>query len=263
MTEVIQKAHSSVAVFDHAEEFARLKNEVLEKRRPMLVFGEEGSGKTRLLKRLASATKSALYVQKCDTPTNLVAGSLEAMRCAGVSKDRLKTSGRSLRSLTNALQRNLDDGDWILVLDNLQSPSLALGHLAKELNYYNRTPIAFAGRSEHMEDIGTFRTFCTDRSSRLELKPWSSALALEFTKQNAHALGLQAANLDEAVRGIAEMSKGYPGPILKMLQMATLPAYRRDGQIKFHVVWLDYRLRGTQHASGNMKPNSQERKDRA
>jgi hypothetical protein len=46
------------------------------------------------------------------------------------------------------------------------------------------------------------------------------------------------------------MSKGYPGPILTMLQMAGQSAYRRNNQIKFHVVWLDYRLRGTraQHA---------------
>ena len=96
-----------------------------------------------------------------------------------------------------------------------------------------------------MEDIGTFRTFCTNRSSRLELKPWTRTIALEFTKQQAARVGLEASNLDEALQGIAEMSKGYPGPILKMLRMAKEPAYQRDGQIKFHVVGLDYRLRGT------------------
>ncbi len=246
------------SLFDRSEEFLRLKDIVLEKRRPMLVHGDEGAGKTRLLQRFAGLSKKILYVPHCDSPTDLLSGIIAAMQAAKVPKTALKMSRSSLLSSRGVVQRVLDADNWILALDHVQGPSVALGHLVKELNYYNRTPVVFAGRSEHMEDIGTFRTFCTDRSSRLELKAWPNIAALEFTRQNANAIGLAAVNLEEALRGIAEMSKGYPGPILKMLRMAKDPAYRHNEQIKFHVVWLDYRLRGTGAISGNMKPHSQQ-----
>lgn len=242
-------------LFQRTEEFSRLKDSVLDKRRPMLVYGAEGSGKTLLLQQLAAASQKALYVPHCESPTDLLCGIISAMERARVAKSQLKISRSSLPSMKGVVQSVLDKGDWILVFDHVQSPSVALGHLAKELNYYNRTPIVFAGRSEHMEDIGSFRAFCTDRSSRLELKPWPHAAALEFTRRHSTEIGLMAENLDEALRGIAEMSKGYPGPILKMLRMAKDPVYRRDNQIKFHVVWLDYRLRGTGATLGQLKPH--------
>lgn len=241
-------------LFNRTEEFARLKEAVLDRKRPMLVYGEEGSGKTLLLQQFLVTSKKALYVPHCDSPTDLLGGIITAMERASVPKSELKMSRASLPSMKGVVQRVLDNDNWILVLDHVQGPSVALGHLVKELNYYNRTPIVFAGRSEHMEDIGSFRTFCTDRSSRLELKPWPLTAALEFTRRHATEIGLSAANLEEALRGIAEMSKGYPGPILTMLRMAKEPAYRHDDQIKFHVVWLDYRLRGTGAISRNVKP---------
>jgi len=241
----LQDSPPFACLFDPEDELVRLRGEVAVSRKSMLVFGEEGAGKTRLLKRFADTAKFALYVSDCNSPTGIIVGLLDAMQKADVSKELLKTSSSGIRNLTGVVQRVLDQDEWILVLDHVRSPSVALGRLVKELNYYNRTPVVFAGRSEHMEDIGTFRTFCTNRSSRLELKPWTRMVALEFAKQQAARVGLEASNLDEALQGIAEMSKGYPGPILKMLRMAKEPAYQRDGQIKFHVVGLDYRLRGT------------------
>lgn len=243
-------------LFERTEELARLREAVFNKHRPMLVYGEEGSGKTLLLQQLAAATKHALYVPHCDSPTDLLAGIIAAMERARIPKSELKMSRSTIPSMKGVVQRVLDKDNWILMLDHVQSPSVALGHLGKELNYYNRTPIVFAGRSVHMEDIGSFRTFCIDRSSRLELTPWPHAAALEFTRRHATEIGLTAANLEESLRGIAEMSNGYPGPILKMLRMAKDPAYRRNDQIKFHVVWLDYRLRGTGAISGNVKPHT-------
>lgn len=244
---------SGLELFERAEELTRLRKDVLERRHSMLVFGEEGAGKTFLLQRLADASGDVLYIPYCKSPTDLLHGIAGAMQVSKIVRKRLSISKVSLRNLKGIVQRALAEHCWILAIDHVQSPSMALAHLAKELNYYGRTPVVFAGRSEHMEDIGNFRTFCTDRASRLELKPWPSSLALEFTRRHAEALSLKADNLEETIHGIAEMSRGYPGPILNMLKMAMLPAYMRDGQIKFHTVWLDYRLRGT-GASGNMKP---------
>lgn len=242
-----------ISLFDRSEEFNNLRRAVVEKRQSLLLFGDEGSGKSCLLQRLASVSKDCLYVPHCVSPTDLLTGIIAAMKRDGTSKTELKVARAGLRQLKGLVQRIIEDRDWILIVDHVQSPSLALTHLIKELNYYGRTPVAFAGRSEHMEDIGNLRTLCVDRSCRLEIKPWSAAVALEFTRRQAASLGLQAFNLEETLKAIAEMSKGYPGPILKMLRMANEPTYQRDGQIKYHVLYLDYRLRGTRVASGDVE----------
>jgi hypothetical protein len=239
------KSSRQVSLFDRSEEFSALKRAVVENRKSMLVFGQEGSGKSSLLRRLASIRKECLYLPHCVSPTDLLTGIISAMGNAGIAKSELKPSRSGIGPMRGIVQRGLKERDWILLLDHVQSPSPALAHLVRELNYYGRTPLAFAGRSQHMEDIGNFRTFCTDRSCRIEMKPWPQAVALEFTRQQAATVGLTASNLEETLKAIADMSRGHPGPILEMLRMAKQPAYQRDGQVKVHVVYLDYRLRGT------------------
>jgi hypothetical protein len=242
--------------FERTEERARLEDLFLAKRKSLLLFGEEGSGKTRILRQLATSSKLALYIPQCESPTKLLTGILTAMKGAGVTPAKMRTSSSSLANMKGIIQRVLSDKDWLLVLDHVQSPSDAQGRLVKELNYYGRTPILFAGRSEHMEDIGSFRSLCIERAARFELKPWPPAVALEFTRLHAEAMGLAAVNLDEALRTFAEMGKGRPGPILAMLRMAVEPRYRHADHIKAHVVGLDYKLRGPSLGSSDMKPHS-------
>jgi hypothetical protein len=114
--------------------------------------------------------------------------------------------------------------------------------MVKEMNYYGRTPVIFASRTPHMEDIGTLQPMCADRTERLELKNFPPAIALEFARREAERTGLWASNLDHTLHLLVEWSEGNPGGILHMIKMAHLPKYRMGDQIKAHVLYLDYRM---------------------
>jgi hypothetical protein len=150
----------------------------------------------------------------------------------------------SVCSLKGVAERELAANSRILIIDHVQSPAASLSSLIKELNYYGRTPIIFAARSPHMEDIGLLRPLCSDKTERLELKNWPEAIALEFARQAAANTKLAASNLDASLEAIVEMSHGNPGAITQMIEMARQPRYRREDQIKFHVIYLDFRMKG-------------------
>jgi len=114
--------------------------------------------------------------------------------------------------------------------------------MIKEINYYGRTPVIFASRTPHMEDIGTLQPMCADRSERVELKNFPSSIALEFAQREAEKTALWASNLEHALHSLVEWSEGNPGSILNMIKMAQLTRYRMGDQIKVHVLYLDYRM---------------------
>lgn len=93
-----------------------------------------------------------------------------------------------------------------------------------------------------MEDIGALQPLYAGRSERLELLNWPQPVALEFARREAERTGLGASNLDAALASLVQSSGGNPGGIAHMVKMALQPQYRVDGQIKFHVLYLDYRM---------------------
>lgn len=231
--------------FSRSAETELLLQGIVEKRKSMLLYGETGVGKTRLLKDLAATQPHVAYARASTSARDLLTSLLEGMHVESKKPGSTAYSkGMSLAGLRGMVQRRLDQHPWILFLDQVQSPSNAISHLAKELNYFDRTPILFAARSEHMEDIGGLRSLCLNRTSRVALKPWPASVALEFTQQQAALVGLDAANLKEALTGIADLSHGYPGRILQMLRMASSEVYRQRGSIKFHVLYVDFTLNG-------------------
>jgi hypothetical protein len=114
--------------------------------------------------------------------------------------------------------------------------------MIKGMNYYGRTPVFFAARTPHMEDIGTLQPMCADRSERTEVRNLPPAISLEFAQREADRTGLWASNLEHALHLLVEWSEGNPGSILYMLKMAQWPRYRTGDQIKVHVLYLDYRM---------------------
>jgi hypothetical protein len=54
---------------------------------------------------------------------------------------------------------------------------------------------------------------------------------------------LNAANQDEAIQKIVHYSKGNPGAILAMLEMAASPKYVTGQHVKLSLLYIDFRLR--------------------
>jgi hypothetical protein len=229
------------AVVDRTGELERLQVQA-QKRKSMLVFGPEGVGKTRLLHSFVKTQPLALYVSQTHSPRELMLALMEALRRVANGNLHLPVSPSSLStsSLKGVIQRTLDLFPFLLVLDHLSGPSRIATGIIKDLNYYGRTPVFFAARTPHMEDIGSLQPMCADRSERVELKNLPSPIAREFAQREAERTGLWASNLEHALHSLVEWGDGNPASILQMVKMAHLPKYRMDDQIKAHVLYLDY-----------------------
>ena len=231
------------AAVERREEMARLQAQA-EERKSLLIFGPEAVGKTRLLRAFVKTQHLALFVPRVESPRQVLLTLVAELNRLDRPRVELPANPESLSSagLKGVVQRALDVHPFSLALDQVSGPSRVVTSLIKDLNYFDRTPVVFAARTPHMEDIGALLPMCARTSERLELKELAPAIASEFARWVARNSSLCAANLDEVLRSVAESSKGNPGAIVQMVKMAHLPRYRAGDQIKSHVLYLDYRM---------------------
>jgi len=227
---------------ERREELDRLRNQA-RIRKSLLVFGPGGVGKSRLLRTFVETQTLALYVGQMRSPRDFALILIQALHSAdGGIKVPGNLSALSTSSLKGILHRALDTRPFLMVLDHLDAPSRVVTGMIKDLHYYGRTPVIFASRSPHMEDIGALRPLCANKSERLELKNLPPQIALEFARREAEKIELRASNLEAILPSLVEWSDGNPGAILNMLEMAQFPQYRADDQIKGHILYVDYRM---------------------
>jgi hypothetical protein len=213
-------------------------------RRSFLVFGPEGVGKSRLLRTFVEKQALALYVEQMRSPRReFVLTLLQALHSAD---HNIRIPGNlaalSTPGMKGIVNRALDTRPFLMVLDHLNAPFRVVTGMIKDLHYYGRTPVIFASRSPHMEDIGALRPLCAGKSERLELKNLPQQIALEFAQREAETMGLWASNLEAILPSLVEWSDRNPGAILHMLKMLQLPQYRAGDQVKSHILYVDYRM---------------------
>ncbi len=224
------------------EEMGRLRNQA-GMRKSLLIHGPEGVGKSRLLRAFAESQPLALYVARMRSPREFLLALFSALHAADEAiKVPANLDALSTSSLKGIAHRALDAHPFLLALDQLDAPSRVLAGMIKDLHYYGRTPVLFAARSPHMEDIGALRALCANQSERLEVKNWPLNVALEFAWREAERSQLQASNLETVLPSLVEWSGGNPGAILHMLKMAELPQYRAGDHIKAQILYVDYRM---------------------
>jgi hypothetical protein len=196
-----------------------------------------------LLRTFVESQPLTLYVERMQSPRQFLLALLHALHAADAGIEvPTKIAALSSSSLKGIVHRALDTQPFLLVLDHLDAPSRVVTGMIKGLHYYGRTPVIFASRSPHMEDIGALRPMCANKSERLELKNWPHQIALEFAHLEAERNQLSAANLEAALQSFVEWSNGNPGAIVHLIKMAQLPQYRAVGQIKAHLLYVDYRM---------------------
>ncbi len=230
------------AYVDREEELERLRNQV-KARKALLVFGPSGVGKSRLLQAFVAQQPLALYVPQLRSPSELLHTLLEALNLADKRiKIPANVNALSSRSLKGVVHRALDTKPFVMVLDHLEGPSRVVTAVIKDLHYFGRTPLIFASRSPHMEDIGTLQPLCALKSERVEVKNWPHNIALEFAQQEAERTNLEATNIGSFLPSIVQWCDGNPGAILDMIRMAHMPRYQVADQIKAHILYVDYRM---------------------
>jgi hypothetical protein len=237
-------------IFDRVHEQQELLGR-FEQRRPLLLHGESGAGKSLLLGLLCREVPETLYCaasgglqQIC---RQVALKSLERSRASlrrklgGEASKRLKSmSSSSLRGIVADI---LTEERLILVLDHFGFASRQVASLLKSW-IASGTPVVVVTRSAHMEEVGYAASLFVERRDRFLLANFDPGTALNFAEWMVEKRRLQAVNLPDFKRRIVEMSRGNPGMIAKLVELAARPEYRSGDHIKVTPLYLDLKLHG-------------------
>lgn len=233
------------SVFGREEEMNQLR-ERLAARRPFLLHGPAGVGKTLLLSVLLPEFSKVLYSTQNKTPQVLYRNLAEALLADGWQgvKSVEKKTAVALKGLVRDALRN---SDYLVVADHLQRPSQALAASVRELMLSCSIPVVAVSRSDHMEDAGFVLHLFSDRKTKFAIHNFDPDVATEFANSCVEREGLQAENVIQFVEKVVEFSNGNPGAMQQMIRMAKSAKYLHDGQIKVTPLYIDYKLAMVAH----------------
>lgn len=236
-------------IFDREEERQRI-DQFLRKRRPFLIYGPSGVGKTLLLRDVLSEFRSVLYCDDSST-TNVVFRSLAhsllrlgSPRAKKVFRDEDAIASKSAVSLKGIVMDALREGEYSIILDHLRRPSYAFASAAREIISWGSTPVSAVARSAHMEDTGFLQSLYGDRTQKCEIDNFDQGTAERFAREMIQRRGLSGANVGEFLEKILEFSAGNPGTMIALIDMARYPKYRSQEHIKTTPLYIDFRMSG-------------------
>jgi DNA polymerase III delta prime subunit len=221
----------------------------LAKRRPFLIHGPTGVGKTLLLRSLLPEFPSVLYC-KDSASTHVVfrglANSLLRLRSpralsAFRNEEAIKT--KSAVSLKGIVMDALNEGQYAIVLDHLGHPSHSFAAAVREIMNWGSTPVSAVARSSHMEDTGFIQPLYSDRSEKYEIRNFEKSVAEQFAREVVRRTNLTASNMNEFLDKILQFSEGNPGAIVALVETAKHPKYRSDEHIKTSPLYIDFRMK--------------------
>jgi DNA polymerase III delta prime subunit len=240
---------SPTAIYGRDAEFEQLRRLAFQ-RRSFLLHGPAGVGKTLLLKQMAGEVPEMVYCDESSS-SQIVFRKLAVGLFARKNRRVLQACGtsgldaikaKSAVSIRGIVFDALREAIYWIALDHLQSPSQSFAASLKDVCSQTATPLIAVARSAHMEDAGFLLPMFSDRSQKLVLRNFDSDTAKEFAMRTAQEMHLNAANRDEAIQKIVHYSKGNPGAIIAMLQMAASPKYVTEQHVKLSPLYIDFRL---------------------
>ncbi len=241
---------SPAAIYGRDAELEQLR-QLISRRRSFLLHGPAGVGKTLLLKHLAGEVPEMVVCDESST-SQTVFRTLAAGLFARKNRRVLQACGtsrlnaikdKSAVSIRGIVADALREASYWIVLDHLKSPSQSFAASLKDVCNGTATPLIAVARSAHMEDVGFLLPMFSDRSEKYPLRNFDSDTAGEFAMRAAQEMRLNAANRDEAIQKIVHYSKGNPGAIRAMIEMAASPKYVTGQHVKLSPLYIDFRLR--------------------
>jgi DNA polymerase III delta prime subunit len=220
----------------------------LEKRRPFLIHGPTGVGKTLLLRSLLPEFPSALYCED-SAAMHVVFRSLAnsllhlrspRARTAFRNEEAIKT--KSTISLKGIVMDALNEEQYTIVLDHLRHPSHSFAAAVREMMAWGSTPVCAVARSSHMEDTGFLQPLYSDRSEKYEIRNFEKSVAEQFAREVVRHTNLTASNMNEFLDKILQFSEGNPGAIVALVETAKHPKYRSAEHIKISPLYIDFRM---------------------
>jgi hypothetical protein len=236
-------------IFDRQEERQRM-SQLLARRRPFLIFGPSGVGKTLLLRDALTEFQSVLYCDDSATINTVFRRlarallRLDSPRAKKVFLDEKAIAKKSAVALKGIVMDSLCEGEYSIVLDHLNRPSYSFAAAVREIVRWGSTPVSALARSRHMEDVGFLQPLYADRSQKCEMRNFDDNTAERFAREMISRRGLSGSNIAEFMNKLLQFSAGNPGAIIAMIDMARYPKYRSEEHIKIAPLYIDYRMQG-------------------
>ena len=234
-------------IFDREDERESIRQR-LAKRRPFLIHGPTGVGKTLLLRSLLPEFPSVLYCEDSASASAVfrsLANSLLRLhspraRAAFRNEEAIKT--KSAVSLKGIVMDALNEGQYTIVLDHLAHPSHSFAGAVREMVSWGSTPVNAVARSCHMEDTGFLRPIYPGRSEKYEIRNFEKSVAKQFALEVVGRTNLTASNMVEFLDKILQFSEGNPGAFVALVERAKHPKYRSEEHIKISPLYIDFRI---------------------
>jgi len=243
----VNERMSAQFIFDRSEERQRI-DQFLVKRRPFILYGPSGVGKSLLLRDLLPSFRATFYCDDSNT-INTVFRSLAVSllragspRAQSAFRNEEGIRAKSPVSLKGIILDSLREGEYAIVLDHLRRPSYSFASAVREIVNLCSTPVSIVARSAHMEDAGFLQPFYGDRSQKCEIRNFDDTVAEQFAREIVKRKGLVASNMSEFLEKVLEFSAGNPGAIVALIEMANYPKYRTDEHIKITPLYIDFRM---------------------
>lgn len=245
VTEQMQPEKADEFLFGREGELQALRRR-LTSRRPFLLHGPAGVGKSLLLRRILPEFPEVLYCDQSATIQTVffrIALSLlqrrdpHALSALGNAESIKKKSAVGLRGI---VMDGLSQGRYSIVLDHVKQPSSAFAAAVREIMSRADTCVIAVARSSHMEDTGFLNPFYADRSEKYEICNFEKATAEQFAREAISRSGLTASNMDVFVEKILQFSHGNPGAIVALVKSAKEAKYRVNDTIKITPLYIDF-----------------------
>jgi AAA ATPase-like protein len=241
---------SPAAIYGRHVELEQLRR-MLARRRSFLLHGPAGVGKTLLMKHLVGEAPELVYCDESSS-SQTVFRKLAVELFARKNRHIIQTCGpaglgairsKSAVTLRGIVTEAMREGAACLVIDHLRCPSQSFAVALRDLCHRTGCRLIAVARSAHMEDVGFLLPMFSDRSERFALRNFDLNTARAFATGIAQEMQLDAANRDEATEKIVQYSKGNPGAIVAMLQMAASQMYIAHQHVKLSPLYIDFRLK--------------------
>ena len=174
-------------IFDRAEERERI-NQFLVRRRPFLIYGPSGVGKTLLLRSVLPTFRGVLYCEDSNTINTVFRSLAVSLLHAGSPRSKAAfrndeaVRAKSAVSLKGIVMDALREGEYSIILDHLKRPSYSFASAVREVVSWGSTPVSALARSSHMEDTGFLQPIYGDRSQKCEIRNFDDGLAEQFAR---------------------------------------------------------------------------------
>jgi AAA ATPase domain len=232
-------------IFGRETELEQLRM-LMSRRNSFLLHGPAGVGKTLLVKQVIAEVDDVLYCDESSSSQLVFRKLLAQLKARNAyARQACGTHGVEAVSAVSArgiVAEALGEHDYWIVLDHLQSPSQSFATSVKDVCSWTNTPLLAVARSAHMEDAGFFMPMFPGRSEKFELRSFDPATAKQFAMCAVQEMNLHATNLQDVLDKVVHFSKGNPGAIRTMLQMAANPKYVVRQHVKLSPLYIDFRL---------------------